>query len=84
MISPTSPACLRIRAYLTQNPGSSYRQIAAGAHVSESSVKNQYLPLLRRAGLIHITGYLPTKGLALRLYAAGPQPILAALLGINR
>lgn len=84
MISPTSPACLRIRAFLTDNSGSTYRQIAAGAHVAESAVKNQYLPLLRRAGLIHFTGFLPTKGRALRLYAAGPQPLLAALLGINR
>ncbi len=67
-----SPALARIIAYIDTHPGSTFRDIAAGAFVSKTWVTKQ-LTVLRKADRIHVSGLRGTGGGSLRKYAIGPQ-----------
>ena len=70
--NPETVTCQRIRAFLKAHPGSTFREIAAGAFVSIAQVRMKCVPLLMRENLIHVSNLRPTKGRALREYSDGP------------
>ena len=65
-----TPTITRILAHLESNPGSTFREISAGAFISKTWVTKQLCALLADKK-IHVSGFRSTKGKGMREYSPG-------------
>ena len=76
-VSLRSPSMQRILAVVRAHGPLTAQEIARKAFVAETSVYNgNYMPVLLEAGLIHVSGELPStrSRRPYKLYSAGPKP----------